>query len=143
MKVKTFEKIITSNFFIKRFAKFCEEHMDEIERRSMKNEYPNMWRFICKLITDTNQLKVALSVIAQYSIDNDKILKFTDIWFVNDRLYVRTLQPGKWIGSHGDDYEGLKIALYKKFGKEIQLEIMEDYGFHSYYENEITKLINE
>ena len=143
MKIKTFEKIITSNFFIKRFAKFCEDNMDDIERRSMNNEYPNMWRFICKLLTDTEELKAALRAVAEYAVDNTEMLRFTDVWFLNNRLYVKTMEPGKWIGSHGDTYEALKIALYKKFGREIQIELIEDNGFNAYYDRKIGELLNE
>ena len=100
-----------------------------------KNYY--FLRFLSEMVKDDNSNNLVFAGIARFMSGNGVNLPFSDIFVIDNIIYVYTLRPGLWIGRGGETIKKIENEInYNIEGQKIDtysIQLLEEFKNANHY----------
>ena len=110
-----------------------------------KNYY--FLRFLSEMVKDDNTNNFVFAGIARFMFSNGINLPFSDIFVIDNTIYVYTLRPGLWIGRGGETIEKIKNEINSNTeGQRLHnysIQLLEEYKNANHYIYHYVRVYND
>lgn len=119
-------------------------------KRHLNSAHPKNYyflRFLSEMVKDDNSNNRVFAGIARFMSNNGINLPFSDIFVIDNIIYVYTLRPGIWIGRGGKTMD--KIENEINYGTEGQrlhnysIRLLEEYKNANHYIHQYACVYND
>jgi len=94
-------------------------------------------RFLSEMVKDDNSNNRVFAGIARFMSNNRINLPFSDIFVIDNIIYVYTLRPGLWIGRGGETIKKIENEInYNIEGQRLDdysIQLLEEYKNANYH----------
>jgi hypothetical protein len=129
--------------------KLIRKYILSKNRRVSSHYY--FYRWLADVVMDRKQSRNIVELIATWCFKNGKNPPFTDIFVVENVIYIYTIRPGLWIGKGGKLIDGLLeyinesvcYIVNKKETKKYIINLVETRGCSTSWFNSMIHYLNE
>ena len=94
-------------------------------------------RFLSEMVKDDNSNTLVYAGIARFMFNNGINLPFSDIFVIDNIIYVYTLRPGLWIGRGGETIKKIENEINYNFEErrlyDYSIQLLEEFKNANHY----------